>query len=137
MKTAMMAAAKGPLPRWPICFAGISGALAVFLAAGAAHDLKHWLGAEDLERIHTAVRYQIWHALALLATAALSTAKPSPWLHIAALGFALGSVLFCSGLYLTAFTGQAIFGWLAPFGGLAFIAGWLAIAVHGWRSVQT
>jgi len=125
------------MQRWPVCFAGVSGALAVFLAAGAAHDLKEWLGAEELERIHTAVRYQIWHALALLGTAALGAATPSRWLRYAAHGFAWGSLLFCGGLYLLSFTGMGIFGWLAPLGGLAFMAGWLFLAVHGWRRMKT
>ncbi len=121
-------------PNWPIVFAGVSGALAVFLAAGAAHDPKDWLGEADLQRIQTAVRYQIWHALALLGTAALAASRrPSPWLRVAAYGFALGSLLFSGGLYLLAFTGLAIFGWLTPLGGLAFIVGWLALAGHGWR----
>ncbi len=128
MTTAMTAAT----PRWPLCFAGLSAALAVFIAAGAAHDLKEFLAAEDLVRIHTAVRYQIWHALALLGTAALAAAKPTAWLRVAAIGFALGSILFCGGLYLMSFTGVAIFGWLAPAGGLAFLTGWLALAGHGW-----
>jgi uncharacterized membrane protein YgdD (TMEM256/DUF423 family) len=118
---------------WPIIFAGISGALAVFLAAGAAHDLKDWLAAADLERIHTAVRYQIWHALALLGTAALASRGASAWLVVASYGFILGSLLFCGGLYLLAFTGMALFGWLVPLGGLSFMAGWLALAMYGWR----
>ncbi|HJM91513.1 MAG: DUF423 domain-containing protein [Alphaproteobacteria bacterium] len=123
--------------RWPLVFAGLSAALAVFLAAGAAHDLKQWLGTEELARIHTAVRYQVWHALALLGTAALTAVKPTAWLRVAAYGFALGSVLFCGGLYMMSFTGIAIFGWLAPLGGLAFLTGWLALAGHGWRGLKT
>ncbi len=99
---------------WSIVFAGISGALAVFLAAATAHDLQDGLERENLERIQTAVRYQIWHALALLGTAALATGGSSIWLQVAAYGFALGSLLFCGGLYLLAFTGMALFGWLAP-----------------------
>jgi uncharacterized membrane protein YgdD (TMEM256/DUF423 family) len=57
-------------------------------------------------------------------------------LRVAAIGFALGSVLFCGGLYLLSFSGIAIFGWLAPLGGLAFLAGWLALAGHGWRGMK-
>lgn len=117
----------------PVVFAGLSGTLAVCLAAGATHGLQDWLAAADLERIDTAVRYQIWHALALLGTAALAARGPSPLLRVAAHGFVLGSLLFCGGLYLLSFTGLRIFGWLAPVGGLAFIVGWLALALYGWR----
>lgn len=123
---------KSHMSNWPIVFAGVSGAMAVFLAAGAAHSLKDGLAPVDLERVHTAVRYQIWHALALLGTAALAANAPSWWLRIATYGFALGSLSFCGGLYLLSFTGMTIFGWLAPLGGLAFMAGWLALALHGW-----
>ena len=119
--------------RWPLVFAGLSGALAVLSAAGTAHDLKESMAAPDLERIHTAVRYQIWHALALLGVAALNMRGPSTPLRIAAYSFALGSVLFCGGLYLLSFTGLVYFGWLTPIGGLSFMAGWLALAWHGWR----
>lgn len=110
--------------------------MAVAMAAGAAHDLQDSLAAADLERIQTAVRYQIWHALALLGTAALTaTATDGPLvsLRVAAYGFALGTLAFCGGLYLLSFTGVELFGWLAPVGGLAFIAGWLALAAYGWR----
>ena len=127
---------KPKMMNWCIVFAGLSGALAVFLAAGAAHDLKDWMGAEDLERIETAVRYQVWHALALLGTAALAARGSSVWLRVAAYGFALGSLLFCGGLYLLSFTGMALFGWLAPLGGLSFMAGWLALATYGFRQYR-
>lgn len=129
------------LHRWPLVFAGLSGAVAVAIAAGTAHDMEDNLAAADLARINTAVRYQIWHALALLGVAALSrNLSLRGWPHrlmplrIAACGFAIGSVMFCGGLYLLSFTGLAYFGWLAPIGGLSFIVGWLALAWSGITS---
>jgi len=101
---------KSRASNWSIVFAGVSGALAVFLAAGAAHGLHDGLAAVDLERIQTAVRHQVWHALALLGTAALATITSSSWLRVAGYGLALASLLFCSGLYLLSFTGMALFG---------------------------
>ncbi|MDP6342930.1 MAG: DUF423 domain-containing protein [Alphaproteobacteria bacterium] len=121
--------------RLAICFAGISGFLAVFLAAGAAHDLQELLDAKALERIDTGVRYQIWHALAILAAAALAVRGVSRALRLAAGAFAVGTLLFSGGLYLLAFTGLTPFGWLAPVGGLAFMVGWAALFWHGWRMV--
>ncbi len=118
---------------WSLIFAGISGALAVLMAAGTAHGPPDSLAPEDLGRIQTAVQYQIWHALALLGTAALSAKAPSKLLGAAAAGFAMGSVLFCGGLYLLAFSGLAFLAWPVPLGGLAFTAGWLALAAYGWR----
>ena len=114
---------KSRASNWSIVFAGVSGALAVFLAAGAAHGLKDRLAAVDLGRIQTTVRHQIWHALALLGTAALATITSSSWLRVAGYGLALASLLFCSGLYLLSFTGMALFGGVTPLSGRSFMAG--------------
>ena len=116
-------------------YLGMAGVL--LLAAGTAHDPPEAIMVEDLGRIQTAVRYQIWHALALLGVGAFMLKGPSGLLLIAATGFALGSVLFCGGLYLLAFTGLDYFAWPVPVGGMAFVAGWLALAAYGWRRGRT
>jgi uncharacterized membrane protein YgdD (TMEM256/DUF423 family) len=118
---------------WSLCFAGIAGAIAVLVAAGTAHGPAGTLAPEDMARIQTAVQYQIWHALALLGTAAFALGTPSALPRAAALCFALGSVLFCGGLYLLAYSGLALFAWVVPVGGLTFVAGWLSLAAHGWH----
>ena len=105
----------------------------VALAAATAHGLGENMHAWDLERIETALDYQIWHGLALLGTAALAARATSILLWIAACGFGLGSLLFSGCLYLLAYSGLDYFSYLPPFGGLAFIAGWLALAGYGWR----
>ena len=113
----------GGVSGWMICFAGLSGTTAVLIAAATAHEPPALLSDADLARVQTAVRYQIWHALALLGTAALATITSSSWLRVAGYGLALASLLFCSGLYLLSFTGMALFGWVTPLGGRSFMAG--------------
>ncbi|MBF0374183.1 MAG: DUF423 domain-containing protein [Alphaproteobacteria bacterium] len=106
--------------------AGLSGAIAVALGAYAAHAL-----ADDPTAAATldkAVRWQLAHALALLAVDRLDSSLPA---RLAGVAFTLGIVLFCGALY-----GIALFGLptapLAPFGGSAFIAGWLLLALRGF-----
>ncbi len=119
---------------WPLCFAGISGAIAVIIAAAFAHGPVEGISADDSARIETAVRYQLWHALALLGTAVLMRFAATGVLSFAAIAFATGIILFCGGLYLLGLTGIGLIGWLVPLGGMAFVAGWLALALQGWRT---
>ena len=99
-------------------------AAAVLLGAFGAHALKPRLAADALAVYQTAVQYHFWHALGLLAVglAALHLAG-SVWL------LAAGIVLFSGSLYLLALSGQKWFGAVTPFGGGAFILGWIAFAV--------
>ncbi|MBI2755054.1 MAG: DUF423 domain-containing protein [Betaproteobacteria bacterium] len=109
-------------------------AAAVLLGAFGAHALKSKLAAEALAVYQTAVQYHFWHALGLLAVglAALHLAG-RPWLVAAACLLAAGIVLFSGSLYLLALSGQRWFGAVAPFGGAAFILGWIAFAIGALR----
>lgn len=110
--------------------AGISGALGVILGAFGAHALRERLGPQMLATFETGVRYQLIHALALLAVAILLARWPaSSWLHSAGVLFVAGTVLFSGSLYLLVFTGARWLGMVAPLGGAAFIAGWLCLAI--------
>jgi uncharacterized membrane protein YgdD (TMEM256/DUF423 family) len=113
---------------------GFSGAIAVALGAFATHTLEARLSADALSTFQTGARYQMYHALGLLAVAFAATQWPgsnlpsiSGWLFVA------GTVLFCASLYLLSLTGMRWLGAVAPVGGLAFIAGWLCLAVAAWR----
>jgi uncharacterized membrane protein YgdD (TMEM256/DUF423 family) len=101
------------------------------VAAGAfgAHALKSWLATDRLGAFETAVRYQGLHALALFACAWVLQSWPSRMAFAAGLCFALGIVLFCGSLYALALVGEAWFGVITPFGGVAFLAGWTLLAV--------
>ena len=102
------------------------------MGAGAfgAHALRDRLTPADLATFETAARYQMYHALALLAVGLLTDrgvtrAGAAGWLFLA------GVALFSGSLYLLVLTGQRWLGAVTPFGGVAFIAGWVALAWDG------
>lgn len=120
--------------RFALIFAGLSGALGVALGAGAAHGLRRVLDERALALVETGVRYQLFHAVAMLGLAALMAARPWPALAWVAWAWAAGTALFCGALYLLAFTGARGFAHVAPFGGFAFILGWALLA---WFAART
>jgi uncharacterized membrane protein YgdD (TMEM256/DUF423 family) len=95
------------------------------LGAFGAHGLKARLAPDALAVWQTAVQYHAWHALGLLAVGFLDaslSAKAAGWL------LAAGIVLFSGSLYALSLGAPRPLGAVTPFGGLAFIAGWLAFA---------
>ncbi len=111
-------------------FGSISGGLAVALSAFGAHALKARLTPDLLTTFETGVRYQMYHALAMLALALAMTRAPAASLFSAAGWlFVIGTLLFSGSLYLLSFTRRRWLGAVTPFGGLAFIAGWVCLAL--------
>ncbi|HEY0178679.1 MAG TPA: DUF423 domain-containing protein [Dokdonella sp.] len=123
-------------PRFALLAGCIAGAFGVVLGAFGAHALRGVLDGDALGVWRTAVDYEFWHALALLAVAAAARARPTRALTIAAVAFALGTVLFCASLYALALGAPRAFGLVTPFGGVALLAGWLAFAVHAARAAK-
>ena len=119
-------------PRWFVIGA-IAGASGVVLGAFGAHGLKARVGPDLLEIWETAARYQILHALALLATAWASERWPGGASTAAGWLFLLGIVVFSGSLYTLVLSGVRALGAVTPLGGLCFIAGWLALALAAWR----
>jgi uncharacterized membrane protein YgdD (TMEM256/DUF423 family) len=112
----------------------LSGAMAVALGAFGAHGLKTRLPVDLLATFETGVRYQMYHALALLAVAWAVTRWAGSGLPVAAGWlFVAGTVLFSCSLYLLALTGQRWLGAITPLGGVAFVAGWVCLALAAWR----
>jgi uncharacterized membrane protein YgdD (TMEM256/DUF423 family) len=106
----------------------VAAFLGVALGAFGAHGLRARLSPEMLAVFQTGVQYQMYHALALILTAA-AMAHYSGWLvRTAGWCFAAGIVLFSGSLYLLAVTGVTILGAITPLGGLAFLAGWACLA---------
>lgn len=105
--------------------------LAVMSGAFAAHGLEATLGAPQLALFETAARYQMYHALALLVVATVSTMPriSAPALKLAAWAFVIGIVLFSGSLYLLALSGVRWLGAVTPLGGISFLVGWLALIV--------
>lgn len=119
--------------RW-IVVAALNGLIAVAAGAYAAHGLAESAGAASAHWMETASRYQMWHALALLAVALLRRdLSLQPWLAAAGWAFLVGILLFCGSLYLMALSDIRAVAWVTPFGGLALLAGWGALAMYGWR----
>jgi uncharacterized membrane protein YgdD (TMEM256/DUF423 family) len=109
------------------------GGLGVAAGAFGAHVLKDALGAGRLGWWNTAVQYQMCHAVALLALAAL----PVPRRGLAAALLAWGTIIFAGTLYIMALTGLRWLGAVTPVGGLLMIAGWAVLAWSAWRIPRT
>jgi len=119
-------------PRVVLTVAALLGAAAVLLGAFGAHALRDTLDDRALAIWHTAVEYQFWHVLAAVAVARLARDGASTCLRIAAVAFIAGIALFCGSLYALALGAPRLVGVITPFGGIAFVAGWIALAVHAW-----
>lgn len=114
--------------------ASFLGALSVILGAFAAHTLKDIVEPSLLQTFETAVKYQMYHVLALLAVGILYKDFPAKQLSWAGNLFIAGIILFSGSLYLLCFIlhqnmPAKWIGAITPFGGLCFIAGWLLLAV--------
>ena len=106
------------------------GLLGVAIGAFGAHALKPMLiESGRLDTFELAVRYQFYHAFALLATGILMNQLPAKLLEFASLFFTGGILFFSGSLYLLCFTGLGVLGAVTPIGGLMFIAGWLCIFI--------
>ena len=116
-----------------VLLAAFFGFTGVALGAFAAHGLKAKLTPEYLAIFQTGTHYQMLHALGLLAVALLAAHLPGRLLNAAGWLFALGIVLFSGSLYLLTLTGISKLGIVTPFGGVAFLGGWLCLALAAWR----
>ena len=107
----------------------LAGFAGVALGAFGAHALRSRLSPEMLVVFETGVRYQMYHAFAILIVA-LILARRGGWM-ISASGwfFTAGIVLFSGSLYLLALTGVTLLGAITPIGGLAFLIGWACLAL--------
>ncbi len=110
----------------------IMGALSAFISVSAgafgAHVLRQRILPELLAIFETAARYQMYHALALLAVALAAGRRPGILPRISGICFAAGTLLFSGSLYILALSGVRWLGAITPLGGAAFLAGWLAFA---------
>lgn len=116
----------------------IIGSLSAFIGVGAgafaAHGLKNKLMPEMLTVFEVGVRYQMYHAFALIAAAWAYSKWPSPVINIAGWLFVCGSIFFSGSLYLLSLSGVKWLGAITPLGGLAFLAGWLCLALGVWKA---
>jgi len=111
----------------------ISAFIAVALGAFAAHGLKARLSPEMLATFEVGARYQMYHAFALLGVAWACTRWPGAAVNASGWLFVAGTVLFSGSLYALSLSGVRWLGAITPFGGAAFLAGWLCLAWAAWR----
>jgi uncharacterized membrane protein YgdD (TMEM256/DUF423 family) len=110
----------------------VSAAVAVTLGAFGAHGLRGRLVPDMLMTFEIGVRYQMYHALGVLAVGLALSRWPSSALALAGWLFIAGTVVFSGSLYALALTGQRWLGAVTPIGGAAFIAGWIVLAWAMW-----
>jgi len=111
----------------------LSGFIGVALGAFAAHGLKSRLTPELLTTFEVGVRYQMYHAFALLAVGWAQTRWPGTVLNASGWLFAAGTMIFSGSLYALSLSGARWLGAITPIGGLALLAGWLCLAWAAWK----
>jgi uncharacterized membrane protein YgdD (TMEM256/DUF423 family) len=105
--------------------------LGVALGAFGAHGLQHRVSPRVLESYRTGVNYHLVHALGLVLLGVLARGcMQTRWLARAAVLFALGILCFSGSIYAMTFGAPRSIAMLAPLGGVAFMAGWGALAWH-------
>lgn len=123
------------MSRFFLIAGGLSAALSVALGAAGMHGLRAMLAENDPAGwFATSLQYHQFHSLALIAVGLILLRAPTNrWASVSGWLFLVGLILFCFNLYL-----RAVIGWhqlhaLVPFGGIAFIAGWLFLAFGAYR----
>ena len=119
--------------RWFAIGAGL-GALGVALGAFGAHGLKARVDAPGIAVWETGARYQLIHALALIAAAWACERWPGSLSSSACWLFVSGIALFSGSLYALTLTGVRALGAITPIGGLAFMTGWAIVIWAGFRA---
>jgi uncharacterized membrane protein YgdD (TMEM256/DUF423 family) len=110
------------------------GFLSVAFGAFGAHALKSALSSDMLGVFETGVRYQMYHAFAVLIVAVvIGQSRPTRLLVAAGWFFLAGVLLFSGSLYALALSGVGTLGIVTPFGGLCFLVGWACLALGSVR----
>ncbi len=107
----------------------LSAAFGVGAGAFGAHGLKAALSPDLLATYETAVRYQMYHAFGMIAAGVLWARAPHRLLRAAGWCFVAGTLFFSGSLYGLVLSGMQWLGAITPFGGVAFIVGWLFIGL--------
>jgi uncharacterized membrane protein YgdD (TMEM256/DUF423 family) len=113
-----------------IIWGALLGGLAVAIGAFGAHALRTMLAAAGRDdTFELAVRYQFYHALAMLIAGLLARNNGSKLMRYSSLFFFIGVLIFCGSLYVLSLTGTTWLGAITPIGGICFLAGWILLAV--------
>ncbi len=112
-----------------LIFAATSALVANGLGAFGTHALKSKLAVNLMTAYQTGVQYQFYHSLGLLLIGVLMFHVKNTWINLSCIAIAVGIILFSGSLYILSVTGIKGFGIITPFGGLAFMAGWLFLLI--------
>lgn len=121
------------LDRTLIAAGALSAFIGVGLGAFGAHGLRTRLSADMLAVFEIGVRYQLYHALALLGAGAAGARLAPGALAAAGVLFVIGTLVFSGSLYVLALSGRKWLGAITPLGGLALLAGWACLA---WAAIS-
>lgn len=115
----------------------LAAAIVGFLGVAAGALGAHALAADPVRAgwMSTGAQYALFHAVAVLALAALAQQRGCPLLSTTAWCFVAGSLLFSGSLWLMALGGPHLLVYATPLGGLGLLAGWAALAVYGWQEI--
>jgi uncharacterized membrane protein YgdD (TMEM256/DUF423 family) len=120
--------------KWLLILGSINMFLAVALGAFGAHALKASLPPDLMAVYHTGNQYHFYHALGLFAVAVAAAGfHPSRLFALSGAFILAGLILFSGSLYVLSLTGQRWVGMITPFGGTAFMIGWLLLAAGVWK----
>ena len=116
----------------------VNGLLAVALGAFGAHMLEGRVADKYLDTWQTAVQYQMFHSIGLIAVAVLMSSAligPLGSLNWAVYLMLAGIVIFSGSLYVLSLTGISVLGAITPIGGVAFIAGWVMLIIAAMKAL--
>jgi uncharacterized membrane protein YgdD (TMEM256/DUF423 family) len=125
--------------RFLLMVAALLGFLAVGLGAFGAHALEAHFAANPTRQptYETAVQYQMFHVVGLLAAAYLSGQTPGRLPRLAGWLFVAGTVLFSGSLYILAVFQIGVMGAVAPLGGVSLLVGWALLGLAGWQQASS
>ena len=117
-----------------VSLGSLSALIGVALGAFGAHGLKTRVAPEMLITWQTGVQYHLIHALGLLLIGILCQLMPeAPLVRTAGWFIVAGTILFSGSLYVLVLTNIRVLGMITPLGGVAFLIGWLMLAIAAWR----
>lgn len=119
--------------KW-LSVASVVGMVAVIAGAFGAHALEKRLAPEDLQIFETGARYQMYHALAMVASAWMCTRFPSRLARGSAIAFLIGIIIFSGSLYALTLLDVRWLGAITPIGGVSLMIGWLLLAIAAARA---
>ena len=112
-----------------LCVGAALGGLGVAIGAAGTHALEGRIDSDALDTLETAVRFQMYHGIALIGLGAVAKVWQSRFATVAAVLMAIGTVIFCGSLYALAMLDIGAFGAVAPVGGISLMAGWATLAL--------